>query len=249
MKTMHWLGVITTTLISLNVLTACSGDDAPAAPTGGTSSTGGTGATGGTGVTGGTGTGGGFDNTGTAIKGASGYVYLSSADAPAGSAAPPIYSAMSTTCSTCHGVNAEGFNGAFPEIRFTPKEYLKAVVRGGRKDIDGKDTGMAAFDATKISDADLELVATWVTGLPKPTTGEGLYKAMCGNCHGPTTPTGGGSPIKIQGAPAADVDKYVRMGNGTIADYNNRKEYMPAYDTTLLTDAELALIKTFIGAK
>ena len=79
------------------------------------------------------------------------------------------------------------------------------------------------------------------------TTGPGLYKSMCGNCHGPMTPTGGGSPIKIQGATKANVDKFVRMG-GSGTDVNDRLKYMPKYDTTLLTEMELTLIKEFIGA-
>jgi mono/diheme cytochrome c family protein len=36
------------------------------------------------------------------------------------------------------------------------------------------------------------------------------------------------------------------MGNGT--DPTKRAEYMPAFDTTLLTDADLALIETYLGS-
>ncbi|MDF3066737.1 MAG: cytochrome c4 [Polyangiaceae bacterium] len=175
------------------------------------------------------------------------YVFLSAAEAPAGAAAPSGYSAMATSCVTCHGSNGQGVDPIFPEIRHTPPDFFKAVVRAGRKDHKGDPTGMLAFDATKISDADLEAVSAWLVGLPKPTTGEGLYRSMCGNCHGPKMATGGGSPIKIQGASIANVDKFVRMG-GSGTDVNDRLKYMPKYDTTLLTDAELTLIKQFIGA-
>lgn len=244
MKTMHWLGVITTTLISLNVLTGCSGDDAPAAPgsTAGAPSTGGSGGSG----TAGTGTGGTGDNVGMQLRGPAAYTILTTAEAPVGASAPPAFSGANI-CSTCHGANGQGVDQLAPELRSMPVDYFKQVVRNGRKDVDGKDTGMAAFTADKLPDADLEAMATWAAGLPKPTDGKGLYRSMCGNCHGPMNPTGGGSPIKIQGASLANVDKFVRMGNGT--DFNNRKEYMPKYDTTLLSETELTAIKTFIGAK
>jgi mono/diheme cytochrome c family protein len=242
MKTMHWLGVVATSLISLNALSGCSGDDPPAAMgMSGAPGTAGTGATAGTSAGG---SGGGSSSMGVQLKGPAAYTILSTADAPTGTAAPAAYG---STCGLCHGPAAQGTDQLAPEIRFTPTDYFKAVVRGGRKDVDGAATGMAAFTTAMISDTDLDAVAAWLNGLPKPTTPDGLYKAMCGNCHGPKMPTGGSAPISIQGAAIADVDKYVRMGNGT--DFNNRKEYMPKFDTTLLTEAELGMIKTFIGAK
>jgi hypothetical protein len=57
-------------------------------------------------------------------------------------------------------------------------------------------------------------------------------------------PTGGSAPIAIKGASKADVDKFVRMGNGT--DLSMRATYMPAFDTALLSEAELTLIKTYL---
>lgn len=249
MKKMHWLGVIATSLMSLTALAGCSGDDAPAAPgTGATSATGGGGAaaTAGT-TTGGTataGTGGGSSNMGVQLDPPAYYVALTGADAMAGAAAPAAY--MANGCNACHNPNGEG-NIVGPEIRFTPKEYFTAAVRTGRKDYKGTQTAMLPVAADKLTDADLDAISAWLNGLPKPTTGQGLYKAMCGNCHGPMMPTGGGSPIKIQGATVANVDKFVRMG-GTGTDVNDRLKYMPKYDTTLLTDAELTMIKTFIGA-
>ncbi len=252
MKKMHWLGVIATGLISMSALAGCSGDDplpvggmsgAPA--TGGTPATGGSGggATGGS-ATAGTSAGGG-SNVGMQLTGSAAYTILTAAEAPAGAAAPAAYAAA--TCQTCHGANGQGTDLLAPEIRHTPSDFFKGVVRAGRKDHTGAPTGMIVYGADKITDADLDAVAVWLQGLPKPTTGEGLYRSMCGNCHGPKMGTGGGSPIKIQGATIANVDKFVRMG-GPGTDVNDRKTYMPKYDTTLLTDAELTLIKQFIGA-
>lgn len=248
MKKMHWLGVIATSLISASTLAGCSGDDAPPVNAGGTgNSTAGTG-TSGTG-TAGTGTGGsgtaGGSNMGVQLQPPAYYVTLTGADATAPAmTAPEGYTKGG--CNACHDANAVG-NVIGPEIRFTPKAYLTAVVRNGRNDPAGNPTAMQPIAMTTVSDAELDAVGTWLNGLPKPATGPGLYKAMCGNCHGPMTPTGGSAPITIQGATIANVDKFVRMGSGT--DVADRKKYMPAYDTTLLTDAELTLIKTFIGAK
>jgi mono/diheme cytochrome c family protein len=103
----------------------------------------------------------------------------------------------------------------------------------------GTGTGM-------LADADLDAINTWQNSFTKPTTGEGLYKVMCGNCHGPMTPTGGSAPISIQGKSKVEVAMYVRNGNGT--DVTMRATYMPKFDTTLLTEPELALIETYLGS-
>lgn len=261
MKKMHWSGMIATGLISMSAMAGCSGDDAPPVGAAGMASGGsgtagsgtagsgtsgsGTGGSTGGGSTGGGSTGG-SSNMGVQLTGLDAYTFLTAAEAPA-SATPAPSGYDSGGCKTCHGDNGEGRTPLGPEIRHTPAPFLKGVVRAGRKDYKGDDTGMIAFTTMQISDADLDAVSQWLLAAPKPTTGDGLYHSMCGNCHGPMQPTGGGSPISIKGASIADVDKYVRMGNGT--DVNDRKMYMPAYDTTLLTDAELTLIKGFIGAK
>jgi mono/diheme cytochrome c family protein len=148
-------------------------------------------------------------------------------------------------CSACHGANAEGTTIG-PENRFTPKDYAVAVVRNGRMNPNGAPSAMIAFAQGTLSDADLDAINVWQNSFPKPATGQGIYKAMCGNCHGPTTPTGGSAPISIQGKSKMDVQMYVRNGNGT--DVTKRAEYMPKFDTTLLTDADLALIEGYLGS-
>jgi mono/diheme cytochrome c family protein len=175
------------------------------------------------------------------------HVQLKGADAAAGMPAPAAYKASG--CNSCHGDNGEG-NLVGPEIRFTPKDYAVAVVRGGRKTPNNMPSAMIAFGpgtgVGMLSDADLDSINTWQNSFTKPTTGEGLYKAMCGNCHGPMMPTGGSAPIGIQGKSKVEVAMYVRNGNGT--DVSMRATYMPKFDTTLLTDAELALIETYLGS-
>lgn len=236
-KLTQWLGVCAIAVSSAATLSGCSSDPDPN-PT----NTAGTG-TGGTGAgTAGTGTGG---MTGVQLQSPTYFVKLSGADA-APAPMPPPAAYMNAACASCHGPNGEGVASIGPEIRFTPKAYAVAVVRNGRKTPANVASGMIAFPTSTVSDADLDAINTWQNSFTKPTTGQGLYLAMCGNCHGPMTPTGGSAPISIQGKSKVDVAMYVRNGNGT--DLAMRTAYMPAFDTTLLSDTELGLIETFLGS-
>jgi mono/diheme cytochrome c family protein len=179
--------------------------------------------------------------TGTQLQTPAYFVKLSGADATPGQPAPAMFT--NNACAACHGSNAEGVVSTGPEIRFTPKDYAVWVVKNGRKLPNGMPSVMAAFPS--ISDADLDAINTWQNSFPKPTTGQGLYLAMCGNCHGPVTPTGGSAPVSIKGKSQVDVAMYVRNGNGT--DPSMRATYMPKYDTTLLTDAELTSIVMYLA--
>jgi mono/diheme cytochrome c family protein len=238
-KSTQWLGVFAIGICSVTALPGCSGDPVPSTMpmnTAGATSTGGT-----------TGAGG---MTGTQLQSPSYFVKLSGADAAAGpQPAPAVYT--SATCATCHGPNGEGVQSLAPEIRFTPKDYAVSVVRKGRVSPNGMASAMVAFPAGAtsgmgmLSDADLDAINTWQNSFTKPTTGQGLYLAMCGNCHGPTTPTGGSAPISIKGKSQVDVAMYVRNGNGT--DLSMRAMYMPKFDTTLLSDTELASIVTYLN--
>ena len=127
-----------------------------------------------------------------------------------------------------------------------------AVVRNGRT-WNGVPTSMVAFPQTSadpkvlaISDADLAAVLTWLGTAPKPTTGPGLYKDFCGNCHGPTTGTGGIVPISIIGKTRAEITQKVRMGEGT--DKTMRNLFMPPHTAMELTDAELGMIMDYVMA-
>lgn len=233
-KSTQWLGVFAIGICSVTALPGCSGDPAPSTMPMNTA--------GATGTAGTTGAGG---MTGTQLQSPGYFVKLTGADAAPGQPAPAGYTAATTSCGTCHGANGEGVQSLAPEIRFTPKDYAVFVVRNGRKTPNGMVSGMAPFDATKISDADLDAINTWQNSFTKPTTGQGLYLAMCGNCHGPTTPTGGSAPVSIKGKSQVDVAMYVRTGNGT--DVANRATYMPKFDTTLLSDTELASIVTYLN--
>jgi mono/diheme cytochrome c family protein len=248
-KSTQWAGVFAMGIISAAALSGCTSADpgttgaggaanmAGAAPMAGSGTTAGAGTTAGSGM-------GGSAPMGTQLKSPQYFTILSGADATAGAAAPAGYG--TAACSSCHGPAGAGTMSLGPEIRFTPKEYAVAVVRNGRKNPDGTTSLMAAYPATSVSDADLDAIATWLNSLPKPTTGQGLYKAMCGNCHGPNMATGGSAPVSIQGKPKSQLKTLVRNGFGT--DVTKRAEYMPKYDTTLLTDAELDLIAGYLGS-
>lgn len=187
---------------------------------------------------------------GTQIFGFEAYTLLSDTDAPAGAAAPDIY--VSSTCETCHGEQGEGAEFLAPEIRHTPTDYATFIVRNGRLDTKGMQSAMVSFPnapsgtAKVVSDAELKATLDWLNGLPRPTTGKGLYKDFCGNCHGPSEPSGGSVPVSIRGLKASEVSAKVRGGSG--ADITKRGEFMPKFDETLLPAAELTLIQSYLGS-
>jgi mono/diheme cytochrome c family protein len=232
MKRLNWAGRVVTSLLTVTALAGCSDDPASPNPGGG-----GSGNTGG----GGAGTGGATGKPATMLSGAAAYTVLSGPNAtPATTPAPTPYTTTGA-CIACHGNNGEGIDNLAPEIRHTPLTYASWVVRNGRSG-----TSMSPFPVTSLSEADLTTVVTWLDSMPKPTTPEGLYKDFCGNCHGPGAATGGAVAVNITGLSSALVSTYVRTGSGT--DPMLRTGYMPKFETTLLTEAELAQIQTFIGS-
>jgi mono/diheme cytochrome c family protein len=195
--------------------------------------------------------------TGTQLNGPAAYTVLTGADATAGTTPAPAAWPAKGPCLTCHGPAGAGVQLIAgdpttilgPEVRHTPVTYATWVIRhGGRTG-----SGMVAFaeapaaGQSDLSPTELTEIVTWLGAQPKPTTGDGLYRDFCGNCHGPVTPSGGAVPVSIIGLPAATISQNVRMGVGT--DPAMRNDYMPAYDVAALTDAELGLIQTFLMAK
>jgi len=237
MKRAYWAGFAVSGLMTIGALSGCSGDPDP----GNTNGTAGTATAGtGSGTAGGTGTGGGAPLTGTQLQPPASYTVLSSAEAPPSTTpAPAKYGSL--VCSSCHGANGEGGLSG-PEIRHVSADYAKWIVRNGRAN-----TSMVAFDAASLTDAELTEIIAWLDAQPRPTTPQGLYRDFCGNCHGPMTPSGGAVPVSAQSLPTATVTTTVRSGEGT--DPSMRNAYMPKFDATALTDAELAQINTFLGSK
>jgi mono/diheme cytochrome c family protein len=237
-KSTFWVGVFATGLLS-SLTTACSStpDDS------------GNGGTGGTGVGGSGGSGGGA--TVMPIVGEKAYQYLTGAEAmPNAMPAPAAWEGK--TCKTCHGANGEGFMLLAPEIRHTPAVYANYIVRHGRIN-NGVPSAMVDFPPTPmmgkidITDADLAAIITWLDTMPKPTTGQGLYRDYCANCHGRDNGTGGAVGVPIVGLMTAMYGMKVRAGEGT--DQSMRIAYMPPEDATALSDAEIGLIAQYLMAK
>ena len=159
------------------------------------------------------------------------------ATAPA-DGAPAVYG---SSCALCHGKGAEGVAGLGPELRHAPAAYATWVVRNGRVN-----TTMLAFPTTTVSDAQLGEIQTWLGAMPKPVSGQELYLDFCGNCHGPTGMGGSLLATYVTAKARADLEALVRSGEGN--DPSMRFSYMPAEDITQLSDAELELIATFLGA-
>jgi mono/diheme cytochrome c family protein len=232
MKNSQWPWLLAKSLIWALTLAGCSNspdNSSPMTPTGGAGSGG---------------------ATGTQIFGFEAYTLLNATDAPAGTAAPAIYT--SSTCDTCHGAQGQGVEFLAPEIRHTPASYASFIVRNGRLDTKGKQSAMVKFPnapsdmAKVVSDSELTAMVEWLNGLPRPTTGKGLYKDFCGNCHGPNDPSGGAVPVSIRGLKASDVSAKVRAGSGT--DITMRAAFMPSFDEALLPAADLTLIQSYLGS-
>ena len=80
---------------------------------------------------------------------------------------------------------------------------------------------------------------------PKPATGQGLYVRYCNNCHGANGRSGRvGKDIVRE---LDELDQKVRFGHGGTS-YGARTEYMPAWGTDVLTDADLDALRTYIGS-
>lgn len=235
MKRTTWAGFVATSLLAVTTVAGCSDDPTPPPTT-----TAGTNA-GGTSSGGAPTTGGGGSKPATMLSGNAAFTILSPANAPPSTTPAPTAYTTTAACIACHGSNGEGVDSLAPEIRHTPATYSTWIARNGRMG-----TSMSAFPVANLSDADLMSIVTWLDGMPKPTTPEGLYKDFCGNCHGPTQATGGAVAVNITTLKMADVATAVRTGYGT--DPALRTGYMPKFDVALLTDAELAQIQTFLGS-
>lgn len=164
---------------------------------------------------------------------------------PPSSSLPPPTSGepYSVQCAACHGDNGEGLADA-PQIQNPIDAYARFVVRNGH-DVMGFDQEMPAFSVDVVSDADLDGIIVFLQSAPKPTTGAGLYDRMCLNCHGGVGDGGGRVDEDVFGEDASDVEEVVREGHH--ASRVSDREYMPAFSETDLTDAEVALLATFLG--
>ena len=148
----------------------------------------------------------------------------------------------SANCSACHGAQGIGGNLA-PEIQHPVRDYAAWVVRHGRPGT-GFPLPMLMIGADKLSDADLGLIWEYLDKPPQPTTGQALYHDYCANCHGADGK--GGPTMRPITAELGKLKQQVRSGAG-LTQMDVRHNYMPAFPTTRLSDAEVNLIYTYVG--
>lgn len=164
------------------------------------------------------------------------------ADMGAAMAEAPM--AYNQICSSCHGPDGEG-TSLGPDIR-NPADwgYGAYVVRNGRGEMDEFASPMSAYSADIIDDVTLDEVWTWLGAAAKPADGAGLFARFCANCH--DADGSGGRAEHAVGIDQAEIRASVREGNGG-ENYGASTEFMPAFGTDLITDAELDLIVEHIG--
>jgi ubiquinol-cytochrome c reductase cytochrome c subunit len=130
-------------------------------------------------------------------------------------------------CASCHGATGEG-TARGPQIRNPVPSFAAWVVRNGRGD-------MPDFDTNLVSAEELDRIFSWLGSFPKPTDGAGLFQRFCGSCHG-----GGGGVAEEAG----ELRGVVRGGRGSNP---GSGEYMPAFPASVLSDAEVAMIASWLG--
>lgn len=189
-------------------------------------------------MSGGTGTGGASGGAGSG--GAAGNGGLGGAGGMLSS--DPGTRAFQIHCLMCHGEQGVG-TILGPEVQHPVRDYSTWVVRNGLPGV-GFTKPMEIIPPEMLTDADLTLIYEYLDKPPQPTTAEGLYKDYCGNCHG-ADGKGGPTTRDITGADVEPIEEVVRQGTH-LGMFDERNEYMPAYSTTLVSDAELQLISDYV---
>lgn len=147
-------------------------------------------------------------------------------------------------CAGCHGFQAEGTDRGYP-LQRPVRDYAEYVIREGRPGIQFPST-MPAYTSLHLSDAQLDELLDFLGSIEKPTSGADLYGTYCANCHGPS---GRGGPAESDlTAALGDAQAFltaVRSGNGG-SRYWNRTDYMPSWDSTELSDADVQAIIAYL---
>jgi len=152
-------------------------------------------------------------------------------------------------CSACHGSRGEGLAALGPEIQHPVRDFSTWVVRNGRRGHPSyPGSTMEAFPSSLLSDAALKTLFDSLSAptVPKPTTGEALFKDYCANCHG-ASGTGGTAGEAAKGAPLSKALSMVRNGHN-LTQFASRTGYMPKWSAAELTDAEVGLIVTYLNS-
>ena len=144
-------------------------------------------------------------------------------------------------CAKCHGEQGRGsLNG--PDIMHPVRDYSTWVVRNGRA-MTTFPKPMEKWDTSKLSDAQLTLIFDYLDTPPQPATGPELYLDYCKNCHGADAKSG----VAMKNLPTevAELKEQVRKGAHP-GEYDMRKEFMPAFTTMRLSDADVDKIYMYI---
>lgn len=141
-------------------------------------------------------------------------------------------------CAACHGASGEGADRG-PPIRNPVVPYATWVVRNGRPG-SGYADAMPPYGEGEVTPAELGEMLAWLSAMPKPADGAGLYRIFCGNCHGPTG-RGGPTGQSIVGEGVGEWIEVVREGEGG-RNYGRRGDYMPSWSRAQLSDAEIRLM-------
>lgn len=146
-------------------------------------------------------------------------------------------------CKMCHGDQGLG-TALAPEIQHPVRDYTNWVVRNGRAQTTYAKP-MDKFGTDKLSDAQLTLIWDYLDQPPQPTTGEALFLDYCANCHGKDAK--GGPTMRNIINEVSKINTIVRSGK-SVGQYGSRRDSMPAFSTTRLSDAQLALIRTYVDS-
>lgn len=152
-----------------------------------------------------------------------------------------VYAAV---CAKCHGITGEGTDKGY-ELRHPVREYSTFVVRNGRPGLEFPMSQMSAYETSLLSDSQLEEILDFLSDMPQPTTGEGLYLDYCANCHGADA-LGGVVGQDLDEKTFTDILTQVREGDGD-NNYALRDMYMPSWTNAELSDEEVQRISEYVS--
>lgn len=146
-------------------------------------------------------------------------------------------------CKSCHGEQGVGGPLAM-EIQHPVRDYSLWVVRNGRPLASPYPKAMEKVGTDTLSDAQCNLIWDYLDQPPQPTTGEALFTDYCVNCHG--VKGAGGPTMRPLKGEGKNVLTLVRQGKN-VGNYSMRRDSMPKFSTTRITDAELNLILAYVN--
>lgn len=147
-------------------------------------------------------------------------------------------------CAPCHGADGEGTTLGY-ELRHPDREHARWVIRNGRPGAEFENSEMIPFAEAVLSDADLDAIFDYLDSFPQPESGEELYLDYCRNCHGADA-AGGTVDKSIRGRSYHDALEKVREGEGG-KNYGARNQYMSAFDSSELSNAEVGAIADYLA--